>query len=232
MARPPSSASLPCGSRSRNWTNAAPRRLLLSRRPVPSALLRRSLKALARFVHAWSKSSSPGGRPPIGGACIAKPSNARPNSKPRSTGFRRCFAGASSNSSAERPRPGRHRTDRPARGPRHAAAPPQARSAARSEGAQAARSFPPPGCDRGPPTPPGAMLLFALWPALRRLPGHRGCDPPRGRCPGPSPGRPPSPLSADLLVCRPSRHRRRPAAAPADPQEHPGSFDLGGPAPG
>ena len=65
-----------------------PRHLLPSRRPVRSAPLRRSLTAPARFAHAWSRSSSLGGRPPIGRVCIAAPSNARRNSKPRSTGFR------------------------------------------------------------------------------------------------------------------------------------------------
>ena len=88
MARPPFFASLPHGSRSRNWTDSVLRALLPSRRPVRSAPLRRSLKAPARFAHAWSRSSSPGGRPPTGGPCIAAPSNARRNSKPKSTGFR------------------------------------------------------------------------------------------------------------------------------------------------
>ena len=83
---------------------------------------------------------------------------------------------------------------------------------------------------RGPRTPPRAVPLFAVWPARRGLPGHRGFDRPGGRGPGPSPGHPPPPLSADLLLCRLCRHRHRPAAAPADPQEHPGGLDLGDPA--
>ena len=103
--RPRYFASLPCGSPSRNWTDFALRHLLPSRRPVPSARLRPSLKAPVRCAHAWSRSSSPGGRPPLGRPCIAAPSNARRNSKPRSTGWRRCSVCASSHSSAERPRP-------------------------------------------------------------------------------------------------------------------------------
>ncbi len=112
--RPPSFALLPCGSPSRNWTDSARHRLLLSRFLVRCARLRPSLKAPVRFAHAWSKSSSPGGRPPTGRPCIAAPSNARPNSKPRSTAFRRCSAFASSNFSVESPR----RPPRPNQRPR------------------------------------------------------------------------------------------------------------------
>lgn len=70
-ALPPDFASLPCGSRSRNWTASGRRRLLPSRRPVPSAPLRPFRKAPVRFARAWTRSSSLGGRPPTGRPCIA-----------------------------------------------------------------------------------------------------------------------------------------------------------------
>ena len=50
MARPPFFASLPSGSRSRNWTDSAPHHLLLSRHSVPSARLRPFLKDPVQFV--------------------------------------------------------------------------------------------------------------------------------------------------------------------------------------
>ena len=62
-----------------------------------------------RFARAWSRSSSRSGRPPTGRPCTAGALDARPSSRPRSSGFRRCSDSASSNSSAERlrrlPRP-------------------------------------------------------------------------------------------------------------------------------
>ena len=99
-------------SRSRSWTDSAPLRLP-SRRPVPSVRLRPFPRAPVRFAHAWSRSSSPGARPPTGRPCIAAPWNARPNSKPRSTASKPCFGSASSNSSDARPRPPRRPPRRP-----------------------------------------------------------------------------------------------------------------------
>ena len=234
MTAPPLSfASLPHGSRPRNWTNSEPSRLRPSRRPIPTARLRPSPKALVRFAHAWSRSSSPGLRPPTGRHNIAASWHARPNSRPRSRGFKLSCVFASSNSSVEKPRP----PPRPSRRsrfchphqPATASAP---RPAARQAGAQTTRLFPPPGHRRGPPTRPRSVPLLAVRSPLQRLPGHRGFDHSRSRRPRSSPDHPPPTLSAHLLVCRPSRPRHRTAPAPTDPQVDPGGVDLGGPAPG
>src|SRR5512135_3107950 len=224
--------SSPCGSRSRNRINSGPRRRVPSRRPAPSAPLLPFLKAPVRFAHAWNRSSNPGDRPPIGRPCIAAPWIARPNSRPKSRGFTPCFASVSSNSSAERPRPlprpnGRFRS--PPLPTHHRVGPEASSRAGRAQsGVTIPISRPFPKTTNSPRSVP----LFALRPALRGLPEHRGFDHPGGRRPSASPDHPPSPLSADLLVCRPCRHRHCPAATPADPQEHPGGLDRGVPARG
>jgi len=118
-ARPQSSVSLPCESRSRNWADLAhvPRHTIP--RPNRSAPLRLSPKAPARFAHDWSRNTSRFARPPRGRPCIAAPSSARPNSRPRTTSSRPCFVSASSNSSAGSPRrPRRPRPRPPTRPPR------------------------------------------------------------------------------------------------------------------
>ena len=227
-ARPPFFASLPCGSRSRNGTDSAPRHLLPSRCPVLSAPLLPSLKAPVQFAHAWSRSSSPGGRPPIGRPCIAAPSNARPDFKPRSTGFRRCFA------AREQQLFGRKTEATAATEPATPLATPAEPPPRRPRGQQ-----------RGRPGP--KRRDYSHLPAVvedhELLPERCRCS----QCGQPFmdfPGTEDSivlevevrahrrvirrrALSADLLLCRPSRHRHRPAAAPADPQEYPGGLDLG-----
>ena len=116
MARPPCSVSLPCGSRSRNWAGPRVRRCHL-RRPLPSVPPRHCRGVPVQFAPGWSRISRRFVKPPTGKPCTAGPLGARPSSKSRMNGSRRCSVFASSNSSGARPRPPRRRLRRPRRRP-------------------------------------------------------------------------------------------------------------------
>ena len=158
--------------------------------------------------------------------------HARPSSKVVERTAPRLVSGFASSNSRGRSKTETSAATAPAasdRTPRRLTATTAAWPATRWAQSETPRLFPPPcRCRRqGVLPPPTSVPLLAVWSAVRRFPRHRGFHYPGDRCPGSSPSHSPSPLSTDLLVWCSSRHRHRPAAGPADSQEHAGDLDLG-----
>ena len=226
--RPPCFVSLPCGFRSRNWAGSPLVHRRNPRRPLRSVPPRLCRRAPVRSARGWSRSSS---RIRLAGYWKAMHARALDREAQLKAEIERLkallrlreqqlFGRKTETAAATVPSaPDAPRADTPPRRPRgqqRGQPGPKRRDYSSSPGGRRGS------CPSARPVP-----VLAVWSALRRLPGHRGFRHPGGRGPGPSPSHPPSSLSAHLRLWCSSRRRHRPAAASADPQEHPGGLDLG-----